>query len=624
MSSPNSKKRKQAKRKARERAKAKAKARRRGDEAAIAMRRQLGFVPSDAQLEEAVREVLEEGGVEVGDEDLSPLIEKVKVGAAGRSAVRRRLEKDEGHVLDAERDTLYPGLAERIAAEGWAETDEPVYLRFGLPPEGGYSGVGIPGVQEAGVSVFAGRLTKGGHYVVSHPTNWARVEFARLCGRDRREAYFVKGPLAEGLGGAEDPLLAGVDSVEPVPDDCVIAFPGGSRSLDEHNERNFGGPLGAVPGLRKYFEEESDMIKVQRWALAEVGSDLTFEEFMEMMENGAADKEPPDGEPVYLRFGDAPAGGRSLAAPNGLREGEPRTEKGVSVFRAYRTADGEYVVDTSASGALAQMFRNVAAQGRAVYLAEGEEIARGSDGEPVLREVTLTPLPEGTVYRSSGHYEDLLDMFYKMADIINEAAGDELAVYPGVRELPKTLRAGPAKTPAACTTPAKDPAEVLDRVLARSTNTSSALHGPPHWRAVAVAGKKIVEETPEADPIIVLLFAILHDSMRLHDGADTWHGWRAGKLASELLAGEALLSVEDLETLVYALEHHDEGEVSDDPTVGACWDADRLNLWRIGVRPDPAFLSTAAAPGLIEWGRKLQHEHLTWEEIMEATEGART
>ncbi len=366
------------------------------------------------------------------------------------------------------------------------------------------------------------------------------------------------------------------------------------------------------------------MIKVQRWALAEVGSDLTFEEFMEMMKNGAADKEPPDGEPVYLRFGDAPAGGRSLAAPNGLREGEPRTEKGVSVFQAYRTAAGEYVVDTSASGALAQMFRNVAAEGRAVYLAEGEEIARGSDGEPVLCDVTLTPLPEGTVYRSSGHYEELLETFYKMADVINEAADGELSMNPGVRELPKTLRAGPARAPVVYATPAKGPAEILDRILARSTNTSSVLHGPEHWRGVAVAGKKIVEETPEADPIIVLLFAILHDSMRLHDGKDTWHGWRAGKLASELLEGEALLSAEDLETLLYAIERHDSGETSEDPTIGACWDADRLTLWRIGVRPDLALLSTGAAPGLIEWARELQHEHVTWEEIMEATEGART
>jgi hypothetical protein len=38
--------------------------------------------------------------------------------------------------------------------------------------------------------------------------------------------------------------------------------------------------------------------------------------------------------------------------------------------------------------------------------------------------------------------------------------------------------------------------------------------------------------------------------------------------------------------------------VTDDPTVGACWDADRLDLPRVGVTVDPRLLSTAAARNL--------------------------
>lgn len=34
-----------------------------------------------------------------------------------------------------------------------------------------------------------------------------------------------------------------------------------------------------------------------------------------------------------------------------------------------------------------------------------------------------------------------------------------------------------------------------------------------------------------------------------------------------------------------------------DPTLGVCWDADRVNLWRVGIRPDTFRLSTAAAKG---------------------------
>jgi hypothetical protein len=63
------------------------------------------------------------------------------------------------------------------------------------------------------------------------------------------------------------------------------------------------------------------------------------------------------------------------------------------------------------------------------------------------------------------------------------------------------------------------------------------------------------------------------------------------------------LDGERLATLVTALSLHVDGLVSADPTIGACWDADRLHLWRIGVTPDPARLSTAAGRARIGWAR---------------------
>ena len=175
--------------------------------------------------------------------------------------------------------------------------------------------------------------------------------------------------------------------------------------------------------------------------------------------------------------------------------------------------------------------------------------------------------------------------------------------------------------------------EVLTRVqrqvLACSSEASvlSRLHGPAHWRRVAVAGARLVGLTPGADPLVVLLFALFHDSMRRHDGSDRGHGSRASRLACKLLEDGDLVSAEQLETLLHAIEGHDAGEASEDPTIGACWDADRLNLWRVGIEPDPALLSTAAArsPGLIEWGRELQGQRYSWEDVlqipMEAGEG---
>jgi uncharacterized protein len=67
-------------------------------------------------------------------------------------------------------------------------------------------------------------------------------------------------------------------------------------------------------------------------------------------------------------------------------------------------------------------------------------------------------------------------------------------------------------------------------------------------------------------------------------------------LARELHAeGTLAIAAAQLELLTYACDEHTNGLVSDDPTVGACWDADRLDLPRVGVEPDPELFSTAVA-----------------------------
>jgi hypothetical protein len=49
--------------------------------------------------------------------------------------------------------------------------------------------------------------------------------------------------------------------------------------------------------------------------------------------------------------------------------------------------------------------------------------------------------------------------------------------------------------------------------------------------------------------------------------------------------------------LAEALEHHSDGLVSADPTTATCWDADRLHLPRVSIRPRPDLLSTRASHG---------------------------
>ena len=229
MSTTNREKRKQAKRKARER------------------RVRARHKPTPMELLEGIRHLPEAERTRRG----MALLEEGKIS---RRAVDRFIMREASSELAWERDAFYPDLAERLAADGWAETEKPVYLRFGELPEDGRSTTEVGGIWEKGISVFAGRLTKAGHYVIKVASWGYAIEFLRLCEEEDRDAYFVTGKRA-GKGGAKEPLLKTVVSCEPVPDGCVIAVPGGSCSLDRWNDRRFGGYLEDVPELARYFEE---------------------------------------------------------------------------------------------------------------------------------------------------------------------------------------------------------------------------------------------------------------------------------------------------------------------------------------------------------------------------------
>lgn len=161
-------------------------------------------------------------------------------------------------------------------------------------------------------------------------------------------------------------------------------------------------------------------------------------------------------------------------------------------------------------------------------------------------------------------------------------------------------------------------APLLEAVLDRATHRHSSIHGERHWRAVTFAALSLAPRVERADPLVGFLFGLIHDSQRLDDGHDPDHGPRAASFARELFA-EGLLPVtgEQLDPLVIATHGHTTGRRHDDPTVAVCWDADRLNLWRLGIEPRPEFLSTAAArdPETIAAHRSLPGEHTPWEEL---------
>ena len=124
------------------------------------------------------------------------------------------------------------------------------------------------------------------------------------------------------------------------------------------------------------------------------------------------------------------------------------------------------------------------------------------------------------------------------------------------------------------------------------------IHGIFHWKRVHQNGIRIAELRDDADLRVIELFSYLHDSCRENDGDDPLHGPRAAEFARSLQWKYFELPVPRLDELCLAIRDHSEGFISRNATIQTCWDSDRLDLWRVGVRPSPKFLSKEAA-GLI-------------------------
>lgn len=127
-------------------------------------------------------------------------------------------------------------------------------------------------------------------------------------------------------------------------------------------------------------------------------------------------------------------------------------------------------------------------------------------------------------------------------------------------------------------------------------------HGAAHWARVARNGRLLCRAS-DANPRVVGLFALLHDLRRENEGHDSRHGARAADFIREIADEHLLLDRDELAQLCDACIGHSEGELSRNPTIAACWDADRLDLGRVGTRPDVKFLSLDAArqPQLMAW-----------------------
>lgn len=127
-------------------------------------------------------------------------------------------------------------------------------------------------------------------------------------------------------------------------------------------------------------------------------------------------------------------------------------------------------------------------------------------------------------------------------------------------------------------------------------NFQDGIHGIPHWSRVWYHGRRIAQSL-DVNPAILAWFAFLHDSQRLNDHLDPLHGHRAADFAVMLRRDSTIVELcsTEFEQLCEAMRLHSDGHVEGEASIRACWDADRLDLARVGIEPDISRLCTPYA-----------------------------
>jgi len=160
-----------------------------------------------------------------------------------------------------------------------------------------------------------------------------------------------------------------------------------------------------------------------------------------------------------------------------------------------------------------------------------------------------------------------------------------------------------------------DEAAIFRKILENCELKQDGAHGPQHWARVYENGMRLAEITG-ADKEVVALFSLFHDSRRFNENHDPGHGMRGANLAKTLRGKLVNLDDRRFDLLYDACALHSDGLTTGDVTVITCWDADRLDLGRVGMTPSAKRLCTDAARDLIPWSHQNASDWYEPEEIL--------
>lgn len=122
-------------------------------------------------------------------------------------------------------------------------------------------------------------------------------------------------------------------------------------------------------------------------------------------------------------------------------------------------------------------------------------------------------------------------------------------------------------------------------------------HGLSHWERVERNGIILSMENgairENVNIKVVRYFAYLHDKCRLNDWTDLEHGVRTADMLPTIR--DMILkdfTDEEVALLEKACRYHTTEQRTGIPTVDICFDADRLDLGRVGIVPNPKLMAT--------------------------------
>lgn len=133
--------------------------------------------------------------------------------------------------------------------------------------------------------------------------------------------------------------------------------------------------------------------------------------------------------------------------------------------------------------------------------------------------------------------------------------------------------------------------QVRRYAIGRSTSDTGYYHGIGHWDRVAENAEKLKDDG--VDIIVVKVFAYIHDVERINENRDSGHGERAAQLVDEIRTTVlGFMSDQQIDLLKEACALHTDVRSTGNQTIDTCFDADRLDLGRVGITPDPNRMAT--------------------------------